>query len=107
MFIKKELSAEQVLLKISLPLDGETATTFQEYLDELLAGPHKIITFDLSEVKAINSSSLGKILLFRQKLTNQVRTFQIRGCSDQLYSVFKLILFDRIIDIKKERTITI
>ncbi|KKK65454.1 hypothetical protein LCGC14_2973980, partial [marine sediment metagenome] len=41
MFIKKELSAEQVLLKISLPLDGETAVTFQEYLDELLAGPHK------------------------------------------------------------------
>ncbi len=103
MLTKKELSTEQLLLRISGPLDGEAVVTFQEYIEELLAGSHKTIIFDLSEVEAINSSSLGKILLFRKKLIDQQRSLQIRGCSDQLYKTFKMIMFDRIIDIKKER----
>lgn len=107
MFLKKELSKEQALLQISVPLEGEAVATFQEYIEELLAGNNKTIIFDLSEVQAINSSSLGKILLFRRKLIDQKRNLQIRGCSDELYKIFKLIMFDRIIDIKKERLTTL
>ncbi len=107
MFLKKELSKEQALLQISVSLEGEAVATFQEYIEELFAGSHKTIIFDLSEVQAINSSSLGKILLFRKKLIDQQRNLQIRGCSDQLYDIFKLIMFDRIIDIKKERLTTL
>lgn len=107
MFTKKDLSKEQALLQISGPLDGETVATFQEYIEELLAGSYKTITFDLSEVQAINSSSIGKILLFRKKLIDQKRKLEIRGCSDQLYDIFKAIMFDRIIDIQKERLTTV
>ena len=103
MFIKKELSKEQIILQINGPIEGQSGETFQQYLNELLASPYKIIIFDLSKSDCIDSSSLGKILLFRHQLKNQKRSLQIRGCSDQLYDIFKLIMFDRIIDIKKER----
>ncbi len=107
MFTKKELSKEQVLLQISGPLDGESVVAFKEYLEELVSLSHRTVTFDLSEVQAINSSSIGKILLFRKKLIDQKRKLEIRGCSDELYNIFKTIMFDRIIDIKKERLTTL
>ncbi len=102
MFIKKELSKEQILLQINGPIEGQSVEIFQQYLDELLASPYNTIIFDLSKSDCIDSSSLGKILVFRKKLIDQKRSLQIRGCSDELYKIFKLIMFDRIIDIKKE-----
>ena len=102
MFLQKELSKDEIILQISGPLNGEPASQFQKYLKELSAGVHKTITLDLSEVSSINSSCIGKILLFRKKLAEQDRTIQIRGCSDSLYNTFRLIKFDKLLNIEKE-----
>ena len=101
MFLQKEVSKDEVLLEISGPLNGEPANEFQKYLEELSEGPHKTITLNLSEVTSINSSCIGKILLFRKKLAEQDRTIRIRGCSDSLFSTFQLIKFDKLLSIER------
>ncbi len=101
MFKKREVSTDEVILEVEGALNGEAANEFQKNLEELAAGPHRIITLDLSKVDAINSSCIGKILLFRKRLSETRRTIQIKGCSDSLYNTFQLIKFDKLINIEK------
>ncbi len=101
MFKKKEISAEEIMLEAHEALNGDTADQFQKNLEELSSGPHRIITLNLSDVNAINSSCIGKILLFRKRLSEENRTIRIRGCSDSLYNTFQLIKFDKLISIEK------
>jgi anti-anti-sigma regulatory factor len=70
-------------------------------VEELAGASYAVISLDLSKTEAINSSALGKILLFRKKLAEQQRTLQIKGCSDALYKTFQMIKFDTLISIKK------
>ncbi|MBW8003904.1 MAG: STAS domain-containing protein [Planctomycetes bacterium] len=101
MFLQKEVSKDEIILQITGPLNGEPANEFQKHLEELSVGSHKTITLNLSEVSSINSSCIGKILLFRKKLAEQDRTIRIRGCSDSLYNTFQLIKFDKLLSIEK------
>jgi anti-anti-sigma factor len=101
MFEKREASKDETVLVVSGPLNGEPAGDFQKQLEELYAGSCSIITLDLRQVSSINSSSIGKILLYRKKLAEQNRVIRIRGCSDSLFNTFQLIKFDKLIDIEK------
>ncbi len=101
MFLKKDLSKDEIVLEISGPLNGEPANDFQKYLEDFFHGSQKIITLNLSEVSSINSSCIGKILLFKKKLAEQDRTIRIQGCSDSLYSTFQLIKFDKLLSIER------
>ncbi|MBA7589628.1 hypothetical protein ES708_31715 [subsurface metagenome] len=101
MFLKREISNEEINLQVTGPLNGEPADEFQKNLEELATGSHKIITLNLKEVNSINSSSIGKILLFRKRLAEQDRTIQIKGCSDSLFNTFQLIKFDKLLAIEK------
>ena len=101
MFTKKELSAEEIMLEVHGALNGDTADQFQKNLEELAASPHRVISLNLADVNAINSSCIGKILLFRKRLSEENRTIQIKGCSDSLYNTFQLIKFDKLITIDR------
>ena len=101
MFEKKEVSKEEIILQVSGPLNGEPAGDFKKHLEELYGSGFGIITLDLNQVSSINSSSIGKILLYRKKLAEQDRVIRIRGCSDSLFNTFQLIKFDKLIDIDK------
>ncbi len=101
MFLKKEISNDEINLQVTGPLNGEPANEFQKNLEELAVGSHKIITLNLKEVNSINSSSIGKILLFRKRLAEQDRTIQIKGCSDSLFNTFQLIKFDKLLTIER------
>ena len=70
-------------------------------MEELAGGSSSVISLDLSRTDTINSSALGKILLFRKKLAEQQRTLQITGCSEALFKTFQMIKFDTLISIKK------
>ena len=60
-----------------------------------------VVTLDFTNTDSINSSALGKILLFRNKLAEQDRTLKIKGCSESLYKTFQMIKFDTLISIKQ------
>jgi anti-anti-sigma factor len=101
MFQRKNISKDEVLLSVTGSLSGENTNEFHRQVEELAAGSYSVISLDLSHTDAINSSALGKILLFRKKLAEQQRTLRIEGCSDSLYKTFQMIKFDTLISIKK------
>ncbi len=101
MFERKTISGDEVLLSVIGSLSGETTNEFHRQVEELVGASYGIISLDLSRTDSINSSALGKILLFRKKLAEQQRTLQIKGCSESLYKTFQMIKFDTLISIKK------
>jgi anti-anti-sigma factor len=101
MFEQKETSREEIVLSVQGPLSGEATAEFQTRVEELAAQRYLTITLDFSQTPSINSSALGKILLFRQKLAEGGRTLQIVGCSDALFKTFQMIKFDKLVSIKK------
>jgi anti-anti-sigma factor len=98
-FTRTERSRDEVVLTVNGPLTDETADEFQRHLDSLLAGGWPIVTLDFSKVKAIASKPTGKIVFLMKRLQEKSRTFRIRGCDPGLYEQFRMIRFDRIIDI--------
>ncbi len=101
MFRKIEPSPDEVILQIRGSLNGEPAGRFQAWLEELSGAGYRVITLDLKEVSSINSTCIGKILLYRRRLAEQDRIIRIRGCSDSLYNTFQLIKFDKLLTIEK------
>jgi anti-anti-sigma factor len=101
MFERRNLSRDEAILAVVGSLSGDNVGEFHKDLDEMVEGGFSRITLDLSKTDSINSSALGKILLFRKKLAEQERTLQIRGCSESLYKTFQMIKFDTLISIKR------
>jgi anti-anti-sigma factor len=101
MFDQKSVSKDEVVLTVIGSLTGETTNEFQKKVEELSAGNWSRITLDLSKTPSINSSALGKILLFRKQLAERERTLQIRGCSETLFKTFQMIKFDTLISVEK------
>ncbi len=101
MIRKTVVSENEVVLKLTDLSTEEVRTEFQKYLDEVSKGQFKIITLDLSDITAMLSSLLGKILMFRKKTLEQDLVFQIRGCSEELFKVFQSIKLDSVLSIKR------
>ena len=101
MFLRKAASPQEVVLEIHGPLSGETTTEFHKLLQEISSEKCATVTLNLANVSSINSSSLGKILLFRKKLMEEGRTLQIKGCSEALFKTFQMIKFDKLISIER------
>ena len=101
MFTEKETSREEIVLAIQGPLSGEATVEFQSRMENLASGRYLTVTLDLSQTPSINSSALGKILLFRKKLAEGGRTLQIVGCSEPLFKTFQMIKFDKLVTIRK------
>ena len=101
MFERKQVSRDEVMLSVIGSISAETIAEFHREVDELCSGTTATVTLDLSRTPSINSSALGKILLFRKKLAEQQRTLQIRGCSENLYKTFQMIKFDSLISIMR------
>lgn len=101
MLTQNVISKEEVVLKVNGPLSGEATAEFHVRMEELTGGNYITVTLDLSETPSINSSALGKILLFRKKMAEGGRTLQIVGCSEPLFKTFQMIKFNTLVSIKR------
>ena len=61
----------------------------------------KTVVFDLSTVRTITSSGIGKIMNFFKFIDGIKGAMSIKGISDQLYKQFMEIHLDRIFPISK------
>ncbi|HET7839027.1 MAG TPA: STAS domain-containing protein [Rectinemataceae bacterium] len=61
----------------------------------------KSITFDLSTVRTITSSGIGKLMNFFKFIDSKKGTMAVKGISDSLYKQFMEIHLDRIFPIGK------
>jgi anti-anti-sigma factor len=101
MFERKDLSDNEVVLSVVGTLAGDATTEFHRQVEELVSASYGTIVLDLSRTDSINSSALGKILLFRKRLAENRRTLKIRGCSELLYKTFQMIKFDTLMPIER------
>jgi anti-anti-sigma factor len=101
MLKRKRLSDNEIMIEITGPLSGETTNEFHRHLVEVAEEKCGLVYLNLTEVSAINSSSLGKILLFRKKLAEEGKELKIKGCSDALFKTFQMIKFDKLIPIDR------
>ena len=101
MFHRRIVSGEEAILAVQGALSGENADDFQRYMQELVDGGYQRVVLDFSQVTTVNSSSLGKMLLFRKKLAEKGKTLMIRGCSEPLYKTLQMIKIDQLIKIER------
>jgi anti-anti-sigma factor len=100
-FERKQLSSDEVVLVVTGPLSADASNDFARQLEQLVSSRRTVITLDLSQTDSICSAAMGKILLFRRKLTEEGRTLQIRGCSPNLLSLFQMINFGALVPIQR------
>lgn len=94
-------SPEEVELTVTGPLSGAEAEEFQRVLQGLAEGSQRVITLNLAAVPSITSSCIGKMLMVRKALAKADRTLRVRGCSNELYTTFQLVRFDRLLSIER------
>jgi anti-sigma B factor antagonist len=61
----------------------------------------KTVVFDLTTVRTITSSGIGKIMNFFKFIDGKKATMSVKGISDQLYKQFMEIHLDRIFPVSK------
>ena len=74
MFEQRNVSRDEVMLIVTGSLSGERTAEFHRHMEDLVAVGSGVVTLDFTNTDSINSSALGKILLFRNKLAEQDRT---------------------------------
>ncbi len=82
-------------------VDNEGTKVFQAGLDEVLVKNFSKISLDFSKITFINSSGIGKLLLFYKKFKNKGGELVISGINEDVYALFKAILLDKLIKIEK------
>jgi anti-anti-sigma factor len=94
-----------ILVEIEGSLSGdESVREMEGLLGELEKSAYRHITLNFLKVPAINSSNLGKLFLFFNKIRTEGRTLRIKGCSDTLYKTFQLIEMENHIPYEREAT---
>jgi len=95
------IDTEEVVIS---PVGNIDFSNSQELKDELLGlfeRDYKKIIMDFSEVESIDSSGLGKLLLFQKKLKEKEGTFVIRNVeSDYIKNMFEMIHLNKVIEIE-------
>jgi anti-sigma B factor antagonist len=97
------IDAQNSELKLTVigRVDNEGISAFQESLDKALERSEEKAVLDLSSLEFINSSGIGKLLIFYKKFKNTGREVQIEGISEDVFTLFKAIRLDKLIEIKR------
>ena len=98
MIIKKK--EDEVIVIPEGKIDFSNAEDFKENVLNIYNEGYRKIIIDLSNVSTIDSSGLGKILLFHKKLQEKDGELIIRNItSDYVRKMFNMINLDKIINI--------
>ena len=91
----------EMKLTVSGRVDNEGISIFQESLDKALERSEEKAVLDLSALEFINSSGIGKLLIFYKKFKNTGREVVIDGINEDVFTLFKAIRLDKLIEIKR------
>lgn len=100
MIQEKRVSRIETILVIDGPLVGEAVEDFHRRLTELSAGSVLTITLDLSKTPFVNSTAIGKLLLFNRELAKNRKSLRIRGCSEGVYKILKALQLDKLMEME-------
>lgn len=82
-------------------IDITSSQELKETMDRLVAQGTKKVCLDFGEVTGIDSSGLGKLLLFQKKLQQQQGQLSIRNvASEYVKKIFALVYLNKVITIE-------
>ena len=98
--LQRKGDSVKVVIDGNIDTDGghRLGVSLQEVME--MAGV-KTVVFDLSTVRTITSSGIGKIMNFFKFIDGKKGSMSVQGISDQLYKQFLEIHLDRIFSITK------
>jgi anti-anti-sigma factor len=98
--LDKKGDSLKILIDGNIDTDGghKLAISLQEAME---MDGIKTVVFDLSTVRTITSSGIGKIMNFFKFMDSKKGSMSVKGISEQLYKQFMEIHLDRIFPIAK------
>lgn len=97
----KVVDKTEVVIKPVGNIDFSNSQELKDELLELFEQEYKKVIMDFSEVESIDSSGLGKLLLFHKKLKEKEGTLVIRNVeSDYIKNMFEMIHLNKVIEIE-------
>ena len=98
---KRVVDNNEVVIKPIGNIDFSNSQELKEELLQLFKQNYEKVVMDFSEIESIDSSGLGKLLLFHKKLKEKEGTFVIRNIeSDYIKNMFEMIHLDKVIEIE-------
>jgi anti-anti-sigma factor len=98
---KNVIDTDEVVISPVDNIDFSNSQELKNELLELFEQDYKKVIMDFSEVESIDSSGLGKLLLFHKKLKEKEGTFVIRNVeSDYIKNMFEMIHLNKVIEIE-------
>lgn len=76
-------------------IDASGAIAFKERMREIVAGAHRRVVLDLSQVDFLDSSGLGAVVAVRKMLGSD-RVLELAGLTPTVEKVFRLTRMDTI-----------
>lgn len=96
-----EIDTNKVVISPEGDINFSNSQQLKEELLQVFEQDFKQVVLDFSEVESIDSSGLGKLLLFQKKLKEKESTLIIRNIkSDYIKNMFEMIHLDKVIEIE-------
>ena len=95
------VDSQKVVIRPAGTIDFSNSQTLKESLLELFEQGFIKVIMDFKDVESIDSSGLGKLLLFHKRLKEQDGTLIIRNVeSDYIKNMFEMIHLHKVIEIE-------
>lgn len=77
--------------------DFNSHKKFRQISEEVLKGPEKgAIEVDLGRVEYMDSSALGMLLLFKERVERERRSVSLVNCGGAVKNILKIVNFDKV-----------
>ena len=91
----------QVLIKITGSVKVKDAEILETEFQPVLKKSAKPVALDLTNVLAMSSLGIGKIIFLHRQLESQNRDFEVSGISKNLLTLFTTMNLDKVFNIRK------
>jgi anti-anti-sigma factor len=95
----EDLDGKVIVIDIKGALNSETSADFEEYINQLLLKKKLFLIIDALGLKYISSAGFGVFLYIQKKLTAAKGFFIICNISEEIFALYKLLGFDKILKI--------
>lgn len=94
-------TSNEVTITFNEPLTGydkteELKNKLNNYIND---NQIKIVNLDLRDSSSIDSAAISQILIFKNRFSRQGVLLRIKGCSDQIAHILKIIKVDQSISV--------
>ena len=91
---------QEITINIKGTLTGpESIRKLTKQLDELIEMDSKIVNLNLEETDSIESAAITQILVYKKKFSEKNTLLRIKGCSDRMMKILKMLKLDNSISI--------